>query len=128
MGPLQVLEDKYKAQGFHVLGFFSNDFGNQGGSNEQIEACTDTHAVDFQLFALDKVKNPSPRPVFDWLLAQSNPGPSTDIVPQWNFQKYLISRSGELVGVWTPAEWPGDDPNDAAQGEIAAAIEAELTQ
>ncbi len=121
-----MLEDKYKAQGFHVLGFFSNDFGNQGGTDEQIDACTATHAVAFQLFSIDHVKDAPVRPVFDWLLAQPNPGPAATVAPTWNFQKYLISRAGELVGTWSPSEWPGDNPTDTAKGKIAAAIETQL--
>ncbi len=128
MGPLQVLEDKYKEQGFHVLGFFSNDFNNQGGTDEQIEACTEAHAVSFQLFSIDKVVDSPQRPVFDWLLAQTNPGPANSLEPKWNFHKYLISRTGELIGTWPRQEWPGDDPTDPDQGKIASAIEAALAE
>src|SRR3712207_7295201 len=63
---LQVLEESFAGQGFHVLGFLSNDFGNQGGNQEQIDACTgdrkstrlnSSHAnISYAVFCLKKKK------------------------------------------------------------------------
>jgi glutathione peroxidase len=116
----------------------SNDFANQGGSNEQIEECSDEYMVTFQQFATDHVTDPDddgplvPQPVFSWLAAQSNPGPAPSGVPSWNFNKYLISRDGELVAHWPTAVYPGDNPNDANDSfetnPIVMAIQAELAK
>lgn len=98
------------------MGFFSNDFGNQGGSPGEIDACTAQYAVTFEQFQIDHVINGagySARPVFNWLMSQ--PGYET-AWPTWNFHKYLISREGKLVATWSSPADPGvdnaNDPND----------------
>lgn len=130
MAGLQVLEETFAAQGLHVLGFLSNDFGNQGGTPGQIDMCSDQYKVTFQQFAIDHVIGASKQPVFNWLLSQPNPGPAMPIEPQWNFHKYLISRTGKLVGHWASPTYPGDDPanpNDSFDtNAIVVAIKAEL--
>jgi len=135
MGGLQVLEDAFSAQGFHMLGFYSNNFGNppQGGTEEQVEACTNEYNVTFAQFKMDDVlpQGASPaRPVWDWILQQTNPGPATSIEPSWNFHKYLISKEGEIVKHWGQSTAPptsASDPNFDTN-EIVVAIEAELAQ
>lgn len=132
------MEEQFSADGLHVLGFLSNDFGNQAGSDGQIEACTEQYNVQFDQFAIDHVKDPDgdgpevPQPVFAWLLSQQNPGPSAGIEPTWNFHKYLISRDGQLVAHWDSAVYPGDDPNNPNDNfddnPIVVAIKAELAK
>ena len=130
--PLELLESTFKAQGLHVLGFLSNDFGNQGGTDEQVEACKDQYKVTFDQFATDKVTPPATSPVFAWLEAQMAPGPVMPNDPTWNFHKYLISREGKLVGHWASEDYPGDDPanpNDSFDtSPIVIAIKAELAK
>ncbi len=136
MGGLQVLEAKYKDQGFRTLGFYSNDFGNQGGNEAQIEACIMEHMVTFMQFEIAPVTGPNTRPVFAWLYAQPNPGPKPDpIEPSWNFHKYLVSRTGELVATFGQGDIPGDDPDNPdpngaawASSPMVIAIEAELAK
>ncbi|MSP23799.1 MAG: hypothetical protein EXR75_01275 [Myxococcales bacterium] len=138
MAALQVLEATFAAEGLHVLGFFSNDFGNQGGSGEQIDACSSKYKITFDEFDLGHVIDPDgagplvARPVFQWLAAQPNPGPATAPEPKWNFDKYLIGRDGKLVAHWPSATWPGDDPNNAADSfetsPVVIAIKAELAK
>jgi glutathione peroxidase len=136
MGPLQVLEDTFGSQGFRVLGFYSNDFGNQGGSDEQIDSCTESHMVSFLQFEIGHVRYGNdyvPRPVFEWILSQPDPGPASGgLEPTWNFHKYLISRDGQLVAHFGQLEWPGDDPNDPNDSfetsPIVIAIEDELAK
>ena len=132
------MEEKFKAEGLHVLGFLSNDFGNQGGNDGQIDACTDQYKVTFQQFAIEHVTDPDgggsqvPQPVFEWLIAQSNPGPAGFGPPSWNFNKYLIARDGTLVAHWDSFTYPGDDPsnpNDSFDtNPIVVAIKAELAK
>jgi glutathione peroxidase len=135
MAGLQVLEEKFGAQGFHVLGFLSNDFGSQGGTSSEIQACTAQYGITFPQFVEDHVVpvgTAMPQPVFAWLEAQMNPGPDTSAVPTWNFSKYLISRQGELVAHWDSPVYPGMDPSDPTSmfdtNPIVVAIEAELAK
>lgn len=126
------MEDKFKAQGFEVLGFLSNDFAGQGGTDGQIDACNAKYAVTFQQFATEPVTGPSAVPVFAWLESQPNPGPAAQPQPTWNFHKYLISRKGELVAHWDTVVYPGDDPAVATDSfdtsPIVIAIKAELAK
>ena len=89
---LEALQRQYGAKGFTVLGFPSNDFGNQEpGTNQQIaEFCTNTFSVKFPMFAKTSVKGPSANPLFKELTRQSD-------APGWNFHKYLIDKEGRLV-------------------------------
>jgi len=129
MAGLQVLEAQYGARGFHVLGFYSNDFGKQGGSDEQIRGVTDKYGVTYPQFAIAPVSGEAPRPVFEWLLGHDNPGPKKDPhEPTWNFHKWLVSRRGELVAAFDMKAYPGEDPSAAAwkDSAIVQAIEREL--
>jgi glutathione peroxidase len=129
---LQVLEETFSSQGFHVLGFLSNDFGNQGGSSGQIDACTGMYHVTFPQFQIDHVIGSMPEPVFAWLYAQPNPGPAMPMQPIWNFGKWLVSRDGTVTGHWATTDYPGADPSvpgsmfDAS--DIVIAIKAELAK
>lgn len=132
MAGLQVLEEELGAQGFHVLGFFSNDFGNQGGTPGQIEMCTDHYMVTFPQFEIDHVVGAEAQPVWQWLLGQPVVGPATSLQPGWNFNKYLVAKDGTLVAHWESATYPGDDPNNPNDSfdtnEIVVAIKAELAK
>src|SRR5258706_12724711 len=90
---LQALNEKYKPRGLVILGFPSNDFGNQEpGSNQEIaDFCDRTYAVKFPMFAKTSVKQPGGSPVFDALAK------ATGERPRWNFHKYLIDRDGTKV-------------------------------
>jgi glutathione peroxidase len=118
-----------------MLGFYSNDFGMQAGDPG---ACTNKYGITYQQFDIDHVKDTDgggplkPRPVFEWLLAQSNPGPAPKPEPNWNFNKYLVGRDGKLVKHWSDSVWPGDNPNNPSDSfdgsEIVVAIKAELAK
>lgn len=132
MAGLQVLEATFGAQGFHVLGFLEDDFGNQGGDPDEIEACTEQYHVKFLQFDVNHVVGPDAQPVWQWLLAQPNPGPAANIEPTWNFNKYLVARDGTLIAHWESPVYPGDDPSDASDdfdsNPIVVAIKAELAK
>lgn len=132
MAGLQVLEATFAAQGFHVLGFLENDFGNQAGTPGQIEMCTEKYNVTFPQFEIDHVIGANAQPVWQWLLSQPNPGPASSIEPQWNFNKYLVSKDGKLVAKWDSLPYPGDDPNDPNDdfdtNPVVVAIKAELAK
>src|SRR5438552_17244639 len=90
---LQALSEKYKARGLVVLGFPSNDFGEQepGSAKEIKEFCDREYAVKFPLFAKTPVKQAGGSEVFD-ALAQA-----TGQRPKWNFHKYLVARDGRTA-------------------------------
>jgi glutathione peroxidase len=90
---LEHLYDKYKARGLVVVGFPSNDFGNQEpGSNKEIaDFCRLTYGVRFPMFARSTVVGRSANPLYRQL------GDLTGERPRWNFHKYLIDRSGNTV-------------------------------
>ncbi len=115
-----------------MLGFLSNDFGMQGGNASQIEACNGEYGITYPQFAIADVIGSTAEPVFAWIEAQANPGPSAVLAPTWNFHKYLISRAGEVVGSWDSTVYPGMDPTDPTSmfdtNEIVVAVEAELAK
>jgi len=92
---LEALSARYAEQGLVVLGFPSNDFGQQEpGSNKDIaDFCANTFNVKFPMFAKSSVRAGSPNlnPLFADL------GKQTGQTPQWNFHKYLVSRDGKEV-------------------------------
>ena len=90
---LEKIYAKYKDKGFVVLGFPSNDFGQQEpGSNKEIaDFCKNTYDVKFPMFAKSSVSGGNPNPLFKMLIAK------TGTTPKWNFYKYLIDRKGNVV-------------------------------
>lgn len=112
------------------MGFYSNDFANQGGNPDDLSSCSDKYKVTYPEFEAAPVKGANARPVFKWLAAQPNHAPHNNPEPNWNFNKYLISRTGELVAHWPSGTYPGDDPNNPNDtfddNPIVQAIVAEL--
>lgn len=93
---LEKLYDKYKDQGFVVLGFPSNDFGAQEpGSNAEIQTfCRTSFGVKFPLFEKGPVTGKDIQPVYKFLTDAklSFIGPVL-----WNFEKFLIDKQGKPV-------------------------------
>jgi glutathione peroxidase len=118
---LEELQKEHGPEGFTVLGFPCNQFGGQEpGSAEEIqEFCSTTYGVTFPLYEKLEVNGPDRHPLYA-LLTQtaSDDGTSGDI--QWNFEKFLISATGEVVRRFRPKTRP-DAP------ELIEAIEAELS-
>ena len=90
---LERLYDRYKSQGLVILGFPSNDFGQQEPeSNQKIaDFCRNTYGIKFPMFAKSSVKGSNANPLFMQLAKLTGDAPS------WNFHKYLISRDGRQV-------------------------------
>lgn len=117
---LQALYEKRHAQGFSVLGFPSNDFGAQEpGSNQEIaKFCRLQYGVEFPMFAKVAVKGDAAHPLYAYLTSLPKPvgGPV-----QWNFQKFLVDRSGAVVASY-PSSVKPDDPQLLAKiDELLAA-------
>lgn len=94
---LEVLYERYRERGFVVLGFPSNDFRNQEpGSDEEIaKFCKAKFGVSFPLFKKGSVTGPNMQPFYSALLSQA--GDEFREPPSWNFEKFLLSRSGAVV-------------------------------
>lgn len=105
---LEALYAKYRGKGFAVLGFPANDFaGQEPGSDAEIASfCRSTYGVDFPMFSKLTVKGEGQHPLYRKLT--SLPDPIGGEV-QWNFQKYLVDRRGEVVAKFGPKTAP-DDP------------------
>jgi len=90
---LQALNEKYKSKGLVILGFPSNDFGQQepGSEKEIADFCDRTYAVKFPMFSKTSVKQPGGSALFDDLAK------ATGQRPKWNFHKYLVARDGKTV-------------------------------
>lgn len=101
---LEKLYARYRAQGLVVLGFPSNDFLQEKGSNREIaEFCENTFGVKFPMFAASAVRGADANPMFRQLAAR------TGRQPLWNFHKYLVGRDGQVIANYTSVTRP-DDP------------------
>jgi glutathione peroxidase len=119
-GALEQLQKTYGERGFSVVGVPCNQFGGQEpGSAEEIETfCSTTYGVTFPMLAKTDVNGADRHPLYDQLTSYPDgQGETGDI--QWNFEKFLISPAGEIVGRFRPRTEP-----DAA--EVVSAIEAQL--
>ena len=113
---LEALHTKYKDKGLVVLGFPSNDFSQETGSNKQIaEFCENTFGVKFPMFTKTSVTGKDASALFQQLSAK------TGVPPKWNFYKYVISRDGQRVVSFNSAAAP-----DSKQ--FVAEIEKQLLQ
>jgi glutathione peroxidase len=92
-----------------VLGFPCNQFGAQEpGSNEEIaDFCARSYGVSFPMFSKIDVNGPMTHPLYR-LLKRSRPGLFGTQRIKWNFTKFLVDRSGAVVGRFAPATAPGD--------------------
>ena len=101
---LQELHDKYKERGLEILGFPANDFLWQEPGTEQeiIEFCDMNYGVKFDMFSKIHVKGKEQAPLYKYLTKDS-PYPG-DI--KWNFHKFLVDRSGNVVANIDPKTEP----------------------
>jgi glutathione peroxidase len=118
---LEATYEKYKDQGFVILGFPANNFGSQEpGSNQEIKTfCQTKYSVSFPMYAKVSVKGDDQTPLYAYLTKQTNPALAGDI--KWNFTKFLVDRNGNVVKRFEPDVTP-DSP------EVMAAIEKSLKQ
>ena len=90
---LEALYAKYQGKGLVVLGFPSNEFGDQepGSAKEIADFCFNTYGVKFPMFAKSEVAGPRKNALYAEL------SKATKTEPGWNFSKYLINRQGKVV-------------------------------
>lgn len=98
---LEQLHARYQDKGLVVLGFPSNDFAQETGSNQQIaEFCANTYGVKFPMFAKSSVSGAQASPFFRQL------ADATGQKPRWNFYKYLVGRDGKAVAAYSSMTSP----------------------
>ena len=127
---LEKIYNKYKAQGFEVLGFPANNFMGQepGTSEEIVEFCKSSYDVSFPLFQKISVKGNDQHPLYAALTqsaATAQDSKDTSLVKKlafrvlggfnkkatdisWNFEKFLVDRNGKVVGRFAPTVKPED--------------------
>jgi len=103
-GGLQTLYEQYQKQGFEILAFPANNFGEQEpGTNEEIKSfCYTKYALDFPLFSKISVKGEDTHPLYQYL-TQNSPFPGEI---EWNFQKFLVDRQGNVIARYRPGLKP----------------------
>jgi glutathione peroxidase len=117
---LEELQRTYGSRGFSVLGFPCNQFyGQEPGTAEEIATfCAATYGVSFPMFEKVEVNGEGRHPLFAILTeALDDAGEAGDV--RWNFEKWLVSPTGDVVRRFRP-QWEPDDPG------LVAAVEAVL--
>jgi glutathione peroxidase len=137
---LQKLYGEYNDQGFEILGFPANNYlGQEPGTEEEIkEFCTANYNVSFPMFSKLSTKGDDQHPLYHYLTETK---PDTDVndgaleerlkgygsvrsTPSevlWNFEKFLVSKDGEIVARFAPDVAPNDE-------RLTAKLEAELAK
>src|SRR5258706_12079489 len=118
---LEATYEKYKDQGFVILGFPANNFGGQEpGTNEEIKTfCSRKYSVTFPLYGKVSVKGDDQTPLYRYLTKQTDPSIAGEI--KWNFTKFLVDRNGRVVQRFESAVTP--DSKD-----VVSAVEKQLKQ
>ena len=101
---LQTLYEQYRDQGFTILAFPANDFGKQepGDNKEIAEFCYTKYSLEFPLFSKITVLGDQKHPLYRYLTEQT-PFPGEI---KWNFQKFLVNRTGQVVARYAPKQKP----------------------
>jgi glutathione peroxidase len=103
---LEVLHETLNPRGFSVLGFPCNQFGSQEpGDAKQIEQfCTTNYAITFPMFAKIDVNGNGAHPLYHYLKNAKSGLLGSSI--KWNFTKFLVDRSGQVVARHAPTAKP----------------------
>lgn len=105
---LQDLYDKYKSEGFEILDFPCNQFGNQApGSDEEIaDFCNSRYGITFPQFSKIEVNGINEEPLYTYLKSQKSGVMGSKI--KWNFTKFLVDKNGNVVERFAPTKKPED--------------------
>jgi glutathione peroxidase-family protein len=116
---LQTLYTRYHERGFEILGFPANNFHQEHGTDAEIQSfCSLTYGVTFPMFAKISVKGKDIHPLYEFLTdKKTNPRFAGKIT--WNFNKFLVDRSGVVIGRF-------DSKNEPLGDKIPRAVEEAL--
>ena len=119
---LEKLYEKYKDQGFVIIGIPANNFGSQEpGTDEEIKKfCSTKYNVSFPMMSKVSVKGDDKTPLYVFLTDKTT-DPTLGGEIQWNFTKFLFDRNGNPVARFEPKVTP-ESP------EVTAAVESALKQ
>ena len=119
---IEALYEKYQSKGLVVLGFPANNFMSQEpGDNKEIkEFCTKEYAVKFPMFSKISVKGKDIAPLYTYLTQKSENG-TLDAPVTWNFQKFLVSKNGQVITSFSPK-------TKVTETNVVAEIEKALAQ
>jgi glutathione peroxidase len=125
---LQALYGKYKDQGLVILGFPSNDFlWQEPGSADDIKKfCSLNYGVNFPLFEKNHVKGSKKQPIYKFLTEQSAKEFQGEV--GWNFEKFLISPQGTVVGRFKSRMKPESDEITKKVTELLAQVRSQATK
>lgn len=103
---LQDLYEKYKAQGFEILDFPCNQFGNQapGTEEEIVDFCQSRYGVTFPQFSKINVNGEGEEPLYTYLKKEKSGVMGSKI--KWNFTKFLVDRNGNVIDRFAPTVTP----------------------
>ena len=101
---LQALWERYKNKGLVIIGVPSKDFGGQeyDNPNDIANFCEVNFNIDFPLTMPVSIIRNNPHQFFTWVSKERG----RDALPKWNFYKYLINKSGDLVKVFPSSTEP----------------------
>jgi len=110
---LEELYEKYKDKGFAVLGFPSNQFGQQepGPESEIAEFCERNYGVTFPMFSKVDVNGDAAHPLFKYLTGEKK-GLLGSAAIKWNFTKFLVGKDGAVVDRYAPTTKPEELQKD----------------
>jgi glutathione peroxidase len=117
---LEQLWRDYRERGLVVVGYPSNEFGQQEpGSDEEIAGfCQRHYGVSFPMMAKVQVNGAAAEPLWRWLEAEA-PGVLGSEAVKWNFTKFLVGRDGRVIRRYAPTETP-----ESLRRDIEAALAA----
>lgn len=103
---LQALYEKYRDQGFEILDFPCNQFGNQapGTEDEIVSFCQLRYHTAFKQFAKIEVNGANESPLYTYLKKQQGGMLGSKI--KWNFTKFLVDKEGNVIGRFAPTDTP----------------------
>lgn len=106
-GELQHLYEKHKDMNFEILGFPSNDFAFQDpGTNAEIKNfCMLNYGVDFPMMEKIRVRGRNQNELYKYLVKGDGVKEYSGSI-KWNFTKFLINKSGNIVGRFSPDTKP----------------------
>ena len=100
---LQKIYDRYKEDGFIVLGVPSDDFNQELSTNSDVKKfCEIRYGVNFPMTSIQKIKGNDAHPIYKWI------ADNVSVIgqPRWNFHKFLIGKDGEIVNWYSSMTSP----------------------
>jgi glutathione peroxidase len=117
---LEALYERFKDKGFAVLGFPSNQFGQQepGPDAEIAEFCEMNYGVTFPMFSKVDVNGDDAHPLFKYLTSTKKGLLGSEAI-KWNFTKFLIGKDGQVIERYAPTTKPEDITKDVEKALAA---------